>query len=56
MNDEFYIGWEAKAAPGIGKIVRAGRGAAVLAAIGSRAGAGGGRSTRLESVFLNGAR
>lgn len=22
MNDEFYIGWEAKAAPGIGRIVR----------------------------------
>jgi hypothetical protein len=22
MNDEFYIGWEAKAAPGIGKMVR----------------------------------
>ena len=22
MGDEFYIGWEAKAAPGIGKIVR----------------------------------
>jgi hypothetical protein len=34
MNDEFYIGWEAKAAPGIGKFVRLVVVLLVIAAIG----------------------
>ena len=33
MNDEFYIGWEAKAAPGIGKFVQRAVGALVLFAL-----------------------
>ena len=33
MNDEFYIGWEAKAAPGIGKAVRRGVVALLLIAL-----------------------
>lgn len=33
MNDEFYIGWEAKAAPGIGKAVRVFALAVILAAM-----------------------
>ena len=34
MNDEFYIGWEAKAAPGIGKFARAVVATLFIAAIG----------------------
>src|SRR5260221_14318056 len=51
MNDEFYIGWESKAPPGIGRFLRATVVGLLIAAIGLALMLGAAQHTIGASVF-----